>query len=282
MMNEDLNQFLDGWEFDPEMPLARKVLAADGRTMIQLRVDMGVLQMEVKGRPDGTRPKGCESLLEYYSQLEKQGQLPETLDGRACSELLRECMQYCARVQAFQALSDWVREYDDCEHVLDLVDLVSDLAVSDEDAWRADQLYPGIRVAHAMSAANLAREGARISRARTILEQAIADIERFYRETRDDDADEGLGNGFDGAPVPGEIQTLRYLLDEVEEERPKSREENLKKDLARALAREDYERAAAIRDQLKDLRTPPTRSGTGGKGKPRKASPPSDSSGGTA
>ena len=58
-MNEDLNQFLDGWEFDPEVPLARKVLAADGRTMIQLRVDMGVLQMEQMGVLFAAREAGA-------------------------------------------------------------------------------------------------------------------------------------------------------------------------------------------------------------------------------
>ncbi|MBP1589128.1 MAG: UvrB/UvrC motif-containing protein [Kiritimatiellae bacterium] len=285
-MNDDLNEFLEGWAFDPELPSARRITTADGRVMVQLRVDMGLLQMEPEGRPDGARPHGAESALAYYQQLERDGKMPETLSREICAELLREAMQFCARAQAYQALEDWPRLYDDCEHVLDLIDLISDLAENDEDAWHADQLYPGVRLSHAIAAATIARDAARLSRARTIVEQAIADIARFYREVREDVGgdDPSIGSpadAYDAAPPPPEIQSLQLMLDELEEERPKTREENLRKALERALAKEDYERAAAIRDQLNALRAPPSpRTSTSpGQGKARKPSPPTDTGG---
>jgi hypothetical protein len=47
-----------------------------GDECIQVRLDLGLLQMHVSGRPDGTRPMGFESLLEYYENL-----LDESQDG---------------------------------------------------------------------------------------------------------------------------------------------------------------------------------------------------------
>ena len=277
-MKDDLNEFLQGWAFDPDEPSARMVELADGRRVLQLRVDMGVLQMELEGRPDGERPHGCDSVMDHYRALERRGRMPERLDSAACAELHRELMQYFARSNAYAALAEPAKVYADCEHVLDIIDLVSDLAETDEDAWRADQMYPATRLAHAEAAAQLARAGERMSRARDILEQAIADIELFYRDCRGESDGEGHSE-FDAPPESAEVRVLRDMLDELEAERPKSREENLQKALGRALAQEDYERAAAIRDQLKDIRQHMSRTTPPGKGKQRKASPPSDAGG---
>jgi hypothetical protein len=57
-MGQDIDKALAGWEFKPGMVQARLVTASDGRQVIQLRIDLGVLQMELKGRPDGLRPNG--------------------------------------------------------------------------------------------------------------------------------------------------------------------------------------------------------------------------------
>ena len=42
-----------------------------GRGKVQLRVDLGILQMEMNGRPDGHRPEGFESWLDYYEYLQQ-------------------------------------------------------------------------------------------------------------------------------------------------------------------------------------------------------------------
>ena len=49
----------------------RVVPGDDGREKIQLRIDMGLLQMEIDGRPDGTRPEGAASWLDYYFQKQR-------------------------------------------------------------------------------------------------------------------------------------------------------------------------------------------------------------------
>src|SRR5205823_11032847 len=67
-MSLDLNTILKGWSHESGSIKVRKIAGLDGREKLQLRVDLGVLQMEVAGRPDGRRPHGCESLLEYHQK----------------------------------------------------------------------------------------------------------------------------------------------------------------------------------------------------------------------
>ena len=62
----DLQQALRDWPYEPEKISVRMILGGDGTVRIQMRVELGILQMEAQGRPDGYRPHGCESLLAYH------------------------------------------------------------------------------------------------------------------------------------------------------------------------------------------------------------------------
>src|SRR5215472_10535266 len=67
----DLNNLLEGWPHEPGQVKARKIAGSDGREKVQLRIDLGLIQMELNGRPDGQRPHGFESLLEYHKARAK-------------------------------------------------------------------------------------------------------------------------------------------------------------------------------------------------------------------
>ena len=66
-MRRDLDDVIQGWPYDPEPGehLAREVRARDGRMVLQVRIELGVLQLEVGGRPDGLRPHGFMTYLDY-------------------------------------------------------------------------------------------------------------------------------------------------------------------------------------------------------------------------
>ena len=67
----DLRSLLRSWPYDPDNE-ARLVKGADGREVLQVRTPLGIEQHEIDGRPDGARPHGLESALEYYlSKLEQ-------------------------------------------------------------------------------------------------------------------------------------------------------------------------------------------------------------------
>ena len=50
---------LRGWDYEPGTLNVRKVNGMDGEPKLQMRLDLGLLQMEMNGRPDGRRfPRG--------------------------------------------------------------------------------------------------------------------------------------------------------------------------------------------------------------------------------
>src|SRR6478752_911674 len=72
-MSLDLNDLLRDWPHEPGQLKVRKIVGTDGREKLQLRIDLGLIQMETSGRPDGQRPHDCESLLEYHRQRIRRG-----------------------------------------------------------------------------------------------------------------------------------------------------------------------------------------------------------------
>ena len=57
-----LDEMLSKWAFDPQTLGVRLVKGKDGRDVLQMRVDMGILQLETTGRPDGESYEGHESV----------------------------------------------------------------------------------------------------------------------------------------------------------------------------------------------------------------------------
>ncbi|MEM7392729.1 MAG: hypothetical protein AAF492_10310, partial [Verrucomicrobiota bacterium] len=106
-MNKDISQILRAWEYNPNEVSARWIKAEDGAQKIQMRLDLGIFQMEAEGRPDGTRPRGYPSLLDYYRSIEKTaspGHSALKLDAEACGALQQESVQFYYRYLALEAL----------------------------------------------------------------------------------------------------------------------------------------------------------------------------------
>jgi hypothetical protein len=57
-MSFDISPLLEQWDYQPGQLVVRKFLGRDGVEKIQLRVDLGLLQMNAQGRPDGKHPHG--------------------------------------------------------------------------------------------------------------------------------------------------------------------------------------------------------------------------------
>ena len=99
-MNFDISHLLESWDYQAGQIVVRKFQGKDGREKIQLRVDLGLLQMNARGRPDGRQPFGHESLLEHFeARLAKH--LTEQADGEGfrltaedCAKMQQESIQY--------------------------------------------------------------------------------------------------------------------------------------------------------------------------------------------
>ena len=139
-MKYDIGDLLNSWPFDPDEFIARRITARDGSEKIQIRIDMGMLQLDVEGRPDGHRPHGAESLLHHY-----RGALPPgdtrgpsgdvEFDEDVCEDLFQEAWQYYQRYLALFYLEDYQGVDDDTGHNLAIFDLVQEHADSDEVKW---------------------------------------------------------------------------------------------------------------------------------------------------
>ena len=64
-MNFDISNLLENWDYQAGPIIVRK-FTGQRADKIQLRVDLGLLQMNADGRPDGKRPLGHASLSEYH------------------------------------------------------------------------------------------------------------------------------------------------------------------------------------------------------------------------
>src|SRR6266542_3460983 len=122
-MSLDLNSILKDWPHENGSIKVRKVAGLDGREKLQLRVDLGVLQMELTGRPDGRRPHNCESLLEYHqkraARAEQKGETYEVTPEQ-CAELQQEGIQYYHRYLSLFQINDFEGVVRDTQRNLDL------------------------------------------------------------------------------------------------------------------------------------------------------------------
>ena len=239
-MSGDLNDILSDWPFDPASVNARIIHGMDGREKVQLRLDLGVLQMELDGRPDGKRPHGFTSLLDYHLSREQTAAF--MLDSDDCSALQQEAAQYYYRYIACFALREYGRVVADTEHNLGIIDLAARRSSVQDVAWQFGQFYPYVRMMNARSHAESLIRQNRVHDAVAAVNAALEDIRKF-RE-RHDLTEESTSR---------EVEILQQQLRDYTASQTLSQADRLRAELDRAIASENYEHAAVIRDALKEL-----------------------------
>jgi hypothetical protein len=127
----DLRRLLLSWPYDPEQD-ARIVNGDDGRELLQVRTLMGIEQYEMDGRPDGARPHGMESALEYFQKrlevAKAAGKEAEFgLTPKHCAELFTEGTLYYYRYVRLLQLQDWARTIRDTKTQFARIRLCSSL-----------------------------------------------------------------------------------------------------------------------------------------------------------
>ena len=131
--HQDIDTIFREWPFKPGIISARVVQAADGREVLQMRIEMGLLQMEVTGRPDGEKPSGRNTYLEWLkTQAVDQGKA-FALSPAQCIEIDREFLQFYHRRICCLALRQFARAVADADYTLDLMDFVAEH--SPEPQW---------------------------------------------------------------------------------------------------------------------------------------------------
>ncbi len=246
-MSLDLNTILKDWPHQNGSIKVRKILGLDGREKLQLRIDLGVLQMELSGRPDGIRPYGCESLLEYHqrraARVEEQGETYE-LTAEQCAELQQEGIQYYHRYLSLFQINDFVGVVRDTQRNLDLFDFVTAHTEREEVSWTLQQFRPYVLMMNTRGKASIFLSRGKFAEAMAEIERGRDVIREFFQRS----------NFPELATRSSEIHFLDEWLEEVRAKRPLSKIEIMQREMESAVAKELYERAAQLRDAIKQLK----------------------------
>lgn len=249
-MSFDISDVLDQWDYQPGDIAVRKFIGKDGREKIQLRVDLGILQMNAAGRPDGKKPMGHPSLLEFYQYRHKQYRDAHDgsdggfrLSAEDCTKMQLEALQYHHRSICFLQLADHPAVKRDTDRNLAVFDFVNRFAESPELAWSLQQFRPQLLMMRTRAVATPLLQAKDFNGAIERIEDGLESIREFYRE---------LGRA-DLLEESHEVLSLEDWLEDVQQKRPLSKRERLEQQLVQALEREDYEKAAQVRDKLRKL-----------------------------
>ena len=246
-MSKDITPILDGWDYEQDDLQVRIVAGADGRDKIQMRIDMGVIQMEMTGRPDGTIPEGVESLLDALEARRETALAAGeefALDAKACQGLMREGVQYYQRYLSAFHLQRFDLVVRDTERNLRLFAFVVANASRQRDKLQIDRFRPYVLMMRSRALGHQALAKNDYSGALNAIDEGIEGVRKFLSD-------------YEESENAVECMELAFLLrwrKEVETERPVSAVERLEKQLTRAVSHEDYEEAARIRDQIQRLR----------------------------
>lgn len=253
-MAKDITPTLEGWDYDPDQISVRIVMGDDGREKIQLRLDLGLLQMEFEGRPDGKRVGGCTSWLDYYQrkQLASEASNPDgtpfRLESEDCVRLLREGVQYYHRYVSFWHLERYELCARDTNRNLRLFAFVREHARHTKDKLQFDQWRPYVTMMHARAVATPLLSLNDYRAALGAIEAAIASIQEFLAEYEQAHNSENCSELMFLMRWRDEIATRKAGSQLGEPVDPLAR---LTADLELAVSEERFEDAARLRDTIR-------------------------------
>ena len=246
-INKDIAPLLRGWDYEPGTINVRKISGADGAPKLQMRLDLGLLQMEITGRPDGVKPHGFESLLEYFeSQLtdhqKRNGtELGFHLTRDQCQSLREEAVMYYHRYLSLFVLEDFQGVVRDTSRNLRVLDLCGRYAHEEQDRLILEQYRPYITMMNARAAASLKFKDDRYAEALKIVQEGMNSIKEFFHRFGQDE----------GYAQSNEVKVLKRFARDIRKKMPIDPIAKLKTQLDRAIKGEHYELAARLRDEIK-------------------------------
>ena len=249
-MSLDLNSLLKDWPHENGTIKVRKIPGLDGREKLQLRIDLGLLQMEMEGRPDGQRPHNCESLLVYHqrraARAAERGN-DYQLTTEQCGELQQEGIQYYHRYLSLFQIDEFEAVVRDTQRNLDLLNFVDEHSEREDLAWSFQQFCPYVLMMNTRAQVSILLADGQFADAIRGIEAGRDRISEFYQQSSFPEME----------AKSSEIAFLDEWLDEVRAKRPLSKLEVMEREMERAVAGERYERAAELRDAIRNFKARP-------------------------
>ena len=247
-MSHDLNDLIENWPHELGQNNVRTIVGRDGKVKVQVRPTFGLIQMEIAGRPDGLMPNGAESLLAWHMERAEQAALrgeTYTITPEECGELQAEGMQYYHRYLSFFQLDNFAAVIRDTQRNLDLIEFVHAHADRPESAMAFEPFFPYVTMMNGRAKAAMAMNDGRIDVALKEIDITSETIKDFLRS-----------RGFDreGLDRNNELLFLRRWREEVKARRRLTKTERLQAEMDKAIAIENYERAAELRDEMEKVK----------------------------
>ncbi len=259
-VSKDIGSLLKDWPTNSSAVTARIIVGNDGRPQLQIRLECGIMQMELNGRPDGLRPHKCQTFLEYVERKVNEDQELEThpeestgLSKKIWSELDREMTQFYHRRLGLLAVAKKAQDDKDtelarncyrqaardAEHTLRAMDFIRDHCDDDDHIEDHERLRPFVLWHWTIALTQQRIIDQDFDLAIEQVKQGMGTITKVYE-------DHGLTKWLKHDPSMAELRQLEKQI-----RKRYGIKATLREQLQSALAREDYEKAAAIRDQLK-------------------------------
>jgi hypothetical protein len=245
----DISQALRGWSFEPGQVNVRLIRGNDGKPKLQLRLDLGLLQMELEGRPDGKRPHRSPTELAFHQKkLEAYRKRKGSDEGFAltptdCQALREESAMFYHRYLSLFVLEQYEAVIRDTQHNLDVLEMCGRYGKSDYDRMCLEQYRPYILMMNMRAKASQALKAGYVQTAAAYLRGGVRQIAHLApREHRR----EFLRSC-------NEARILLDMLRQIRRQLPADPREALRRRMAQAVKAERYEEAARLRDELGEL-----------------------------
>lgn len=285
----DISKILNEWSFEPGQVNARLIQGEDAEPKVQVRLDLGLIQMNWAGRPDGLKPHGFDSLLDFQEaqhdawaigHLAEPGDSPKrpsaeaadphesgpeeagpetegsasespddaedefTLSADDCRQLRDEAVQYYHRYVALLVLEEYEAVIRDTSRNLRLLEFCALHAKEESDRTILEQFRPYIMMMRARALAGAALKDDQPKASVFALDESLAEIQKYF-------TDRGTPELFEQS---SEVEALKGMREALVPRLPVSQKSELRQRLQRALDQENYELAAILRDELRQIK----------------------------
>jgi hypothetical protein len=239
-------RLLAKWPYDAGQVTARQVEGDDGVSRVQVRLELGLLQMETDGRPDGIRPHGHPTLLDWH--LDQRGTwivangdaIGFVLSSDEFRALRDETVQIYHRYVALFAVGRFDLVVRDVDSNLQRLDLIRDHGATEGERTMLEQFRPALVCMRARAEAERALREGQPRQALGLIDAGLAAL----RDVLD-------GAMFEQA---NEVLLLRGMRDVLVPKLPSSQRAELLERVQAAIDAENYELAAILRDELRMLK----------------------------
>lgn len=249
-MHPDISAILREWPSDPGNT-TRKIRGLDGREKVQIRIRAGshdgIVQFDCDGRPDGARPHGREFALDHFERKAAEEESAGggfTLGEEEAQELFAEATMIYERYVVLFSLGDFDRVIADTQRNMRLFRFVHRHAGREEDREHLEKWWPYIlriqglaRIEKEVAARDFGAAFGLLRETRRAIESLDDRGDEVFREER-----------------RRSLKALAGLEKRLVRESPQDLAERLEFEKGEAVRRQDYERAAALRDRLRALR----------------------------